>query len=215
MPYDESLMTALCERIGSGETLRSLAKEFGIDRAAIFRWVTAHPAAADHYARARELQADAHFDEIVDAARALDIAARDGAITSEQVQAHRAAIDARKWAASKLKPKVYGDRLDIALEHRAELLVLDYGRSEAAKIIDVPASVDAKLLGTGHAAPLVTERKRVPKRHRKMSAARRAKWEANSKKHAEAQRAAREAAKGAKVGKKARARRAVRKRGRG
>ena len=57
---------------------------------------------ADKYARAREDQADYHAEEIVDIADA----ATDANIARLQ-------IDARKWKASKLKPKVYGERINL------------------------------------------------------------------------------------------------------
>jgi len=54
------------------------------------------------YARAREDQADWHADEIV-------------AIADTETDAAKARnrIDARKWKAAKLKPKVYGDRVNV------------------------------------------------------------------------------------------------------
>ena len=54
------------------------------------------------YARAREVQAHREFDEIK--------AISDEA-TAESVNVARLQIDARKWRAGKLAPKVYGDKL--------------------------------------------------------------------------------------------------------
>ncbi len=55
------------------------------------------------YARAREAQADALADEIMDEARAA---------TEKNANAKRVLIDALKWRAGKLKPKVYGNKID-------------------------------------------------------------------------------------------------------
>lgn len=54
----------------------------------------------DQYVRARENQADHYADEIVDISD-----------TEEDWQRARIRIDARKWVASKLKSKAYGDRV--------------------------------------------------------------------------------------------------------
>jgi hypothetical protein len=58
----------------------------------------------EKYAHARDLQADREFDEIRNIA---DLA------TPEDVQVARLRIDARKWRAAKLRPKVYGDKIDV------------------------------------------------------------------------------------------------------
>ena len=41
----------------------------------------------------------------------------DGPARSAWVQHLRVRIDARKWCASKLKPKTYGERLDVSVSH--------------------------------------------------------------------------------------------------
>jgi len=66
---------------------------------------------SEQYARARERRAEVLADEI------LDIADK-----AEDAQIARLQVDARKWAASKLDPKRYGDRLDIdATVRKAEV----------------------------------------------------------------------------------------------
>ena len=59
------------------------------------------PEFSERYARAREAQGHREADEIREIA---DLA------TPEQAQVAKLRIDARKWRASKLAPKVYGDR---------------------------------------------------------------------------------------------------------
>lgn len=60
---------------------------------------------AQKYARAREAQGHFEADEI----RAIADAA-----TPEDVQVARLRVEARKWRASKLAPKVYGDKLEVS-----------------------------------------------------------------------------------------------------
>lgn len=55
------------------------------------------------YARAREAQADAFVDDVTDIS--------DNA-TPENWTVARLRVQARQWAASKIAPKKYGDRLD-------------------------------------------------------------------------------------------------------
>jgi hypothetical protein len=101
----QEVFTAICERIANGESLRSICDEKDMpDRSTVIRRLEADEAFRNQYARAREAQADHEFDEIKAIA---DLA------TAEDVQVARLRIDARRWRAGKLRPKVYGDKLAI------------------------------------------------------------------------------------------------------
>lgn len=68
------------------------------------------------YARAREFQADALFDqalEIADESKGDWAIDKDGktVIDHEHVQRSRLRVDTRKWAAGRLAPKRYGDKM--------------------------------------------------------------------------------------------------------
>lgn len=76
---------------------------------------------AAQYARARELQADVLAEEIIDIADEdpavrLETQRNGGetmVIDSAAVAHQRLRVDARKWFASKVAPKRYGDKLDV------------------------------------------------------------------------------------------------------
>ena len=68
----------------------------------LWEWVEAYPAFGDQYARARAMQAHSWCDEIVEAGREA---------TEDSAAATRVKVDALKWAASKVLPKVYGDKI--------------------------------------------------------------------------------------------------------
>ena len=94
------------KRIGNGESLRDICNDDWLPSRETVRMRLIDDAEfAGQYARAREAQADHEFDEIKDIA---DMA------TAENVAVARLQIDARKWRASKLRPKVYGDKLDLS-----------------------------------------------------------------------------------------------------
>ena len=61
--------------------------------------------------RAREDQADAHVEEILDVARKAVHAK-----TSEEAHGYRLLVDTLKWRASKMKPRSYGDKLTLNAE---------------------------------------------------------------------------------------------------
>ena len=70
-----------------------------------YKHLAESPEFAQKYARARDVQAHREFDEIRQIA---DLA------TPEDVQVARLRIDARKWRASKMAPKVYGEKLELS-----------------------------------------------------------------------------------------------------
>ncbi len=75
-----------------------------------------HEGFSEQYARARQMQADALFDEaleIADDASGDWMVDKDGKKTldHEHVQRSRLRVDTRKWAAGKMAPKRYGDKI--------------------------------------------------------------------------------------------------------
>ena len=67
----------------------------------IFQWIKENKDFSDQYARAKMHQMEVLMDEI------LEIADRDGDVNRD-----RLAIDTRKWLASKLMPKIYGNKMN-------------------------------------------------------------------------------------------------------
>lgn len=118
--YNEQIADAICERLAEGESLRSICADEGMpSKAAVFRWLGKHKAFSDQYARAREEQAEAFADEMVaisdERETKIVMAGEDEAVVvfdATAVARNRLRVDTRKWVASKLKPKKYGDRMD-------------------------------------------------------------------------------------------------------
>lgn len=130
--FSHELFDAICERIADGESLRAICSDADMpNKATVFRWLANDKSLSDQYARARESQADALFDEILDIADDArnDWMARNGdddsaySLNGEHVQRTRLRIDARKWMAGKLRPKVYGEKLELSGNADAPLTV--------------------------------------------------------------------------------------------
>lgn len=94
------------ELVASGQSLRQACKAVGIKRPTFLREASIDKNLADQYARAREAQADAHFDEMAE----LEAECREGQLDP---QAFRALLDSRKWRLARMRPRVYGDRVDV------------------------------------------------------------------------------------------------------
>lgn len=128
--YNQQVAEAICERIALGESLRSICRDDAMPaQSTVFKWLTQQTAFAEQYTRARETQADAMVDEMLDIA--------DRAVSNEEVQAARLRIDARKWVAVKLRPKKYGERVMTELTGRdgGPIQTEDVGDTEAARRI--------------------------------------------------------------------------------
>ena len=106
--YTPEIGDDICERLANGESLRRICLTPNYPRqATVFRWLAANQQFREQYARAREAQADTLADEIIDIA---DGKRAEYEGTEADVQRDRLAMDARKWVAAKLKPKVYGEK---------------------------------------------------------------------------------------------------------
>jgi hypothetical protein len=104
--YSAELADTIIDGITSGLSLRAICRADGMpDRATVFRWLEARPDFAAKYARAREFQAEANAEEIIDIAD-----------DEDDAQRARVRIDARKWVAAKLLPKRYGDKATVQHE---------------------------------------------------------------------------------------------------
>lgn len=101
--YSTKLGKQIASRLIQGESLRKICADSKMpSMATVCRWL-ADPEHSfrEHYANARDIQAEIFADEIV------DIADDD----EGDVQRAKLRVDARKWVVSKLLPKKYGDRM--------------------------------------------------------------------------------------------------------
>jgi hypothetical protein len=121
---------ALCEHLMAGMDLRTACAQPGMPSVGtVCRWLHDDvDGFREQYARAREIQAELEADEvrsIADApAKVVPIEWTNHkqvsrrvpvlvAIDAAEIAQRRLQVDARKWRASKMAPKRYGDRLDV------------------------------------------------------------------------------------------------------
>lgn len=105
--YTKDMADKICEKIANGRSLRSICAEDGMPpMKTIYRWLEANEEFRHQYARARDKQADYFAEEIIEIADNAE--AESAAVSKAKLQ-----IDARKWAASKIAPKKYGDKTEL------------------------------------------------------------------------------------------------------
>jgi hypothetical protein len=123
--YSQSLQDLICSRLSQGESMKSISRDEDMPAACtLFRWLREHEEFKDQYDIAKEESAESLADEMVDIAdyEAGQPLMQDGSpvmvdgkivmvIDAPGVSHAKLRIDTRKWAASKLKPKKYGEKI--------------------------------------------------------------------------------------------------------
>ncbi len=105
--YCEEIAIRICEQLSLGKSLRKTCDLDGMpSMLTVLTWLNRFPEFLAQYQRAKDESADTHADDM------LDIAEESMHLKKpHQIQAARLRIDTRKWIASKLKPKKYGERV--------------------------------------------------------------------------------------------------------
>lgn len=105
--YSDEMAEKICEKIANGRSLRSICAEDGMPTTStVCKWLIENKEFSEQYARARDKQADYFAEEIIEIADSVE--AESASVAKAKLQ-----IDARKWAASKIAPKKYGDKTEL------------------------------------------------------------------------------------------------------
>lgn len=114
--YTEEIADEICEYIANGNSLNKWLNEEEEGkpaRSTVYRWLRDQETFRNNYARAKQESADFHAEKILEVATSTELHPND----------KRVQIDAMKWVASKLKPKTYGDKLELGGDSNSPLTV--------------------------------------------------------------------------------------------
>ncbi len=117
--YTKELADTICERLAMGESMRTIAKDEAMPAlSSMFKWLRENKEFSEQYARAKQESADAMAEDILDIADngSNDYMEREDGTTTyngDSVQRSRLRVDTRKWLMAKMKPKKYGDKIDM------------------------------------------------------------------------------------------------------
>lgn len=101
--FTQEIADEICSQIAEGKSLREITDQESMPSLrAVMNWLRGNDEFVQQYARAKEVQADTYEDMMINTAR-----------TEADVQRARLIVDTMKWTASKLKPKKYGDKVDL------------------------------------------------------------------------------------------------------
>jgi hypothetical protein len=118
LDYSEAIGDIICERVAHGESVRHICREQDMPGlSTVFKWLNLVPSFMEQYRMALEIRAESLADELVEIADEGEtkvVLGSDGTtcvvFDSTAVARNRLRVDTRKWVASKLKPKKYGDK---------------------------------------------------------------------------------------------------------
>lgn len=108
--YTKAEFEPIFSRIAEGDALYKVCKEKGtMSLQHFYSCIAIDDSLFEKYVRAKELCADKIFEETKEIA--------DGVkADNNEVQKARLQVDVRKWQAGKLRPKKYGDKLDLTTD---------------------------------------------------------------------------------------------------
>ena len=113
--YSNEVWKSIFDRVGGGASLTTALKETGLSYTHAYRLMDADPKLAEAYERAKKDRASRMAEEIIELADAPIPEHLQGVEISAWVAQKRLQVDARKWVAAKLHPKVYGDKIDVSV----------------------------------------------------------------------------------------------------
>lgn len=145
--YNKDIVAKICKEIIRGKSIISITKSKDMPTiSTIYLWLGAHEAFSELYTKAKEDQADTLVEEILDIA---DNSTNDWMkindpdnmgyrVNGEAINRARLRVDTRKWIASKLKAKKYGDK---------GITVTNNTQINNTTTIELDSQLNEKLLG--------------------------------------------------------------------
>lgn len=130
--YSQEIADKICEQISTtSKGLKAICEANGMPCVAtVYNWLNdkEHKDFLDRYARAREEQADLLADEIISIADDgsndnITVSTKNGSYdieNKEWTSRSKLRVEARKWKASKLAPKKYGEKQQVDIKDITE-----------------------------------------------------------------------------------------------
>lgn len=119
--FSEELADLICSHLVEGKSLRAICRDEGMPSVGtVCRWLNENAKFQEQYTSAREIQAETFADEIVLIAdtpligtKTKTVGDKVETIEGDMIEHRRLQVDTRKWVASRILPKKYGDKLAV------------------------------------------------------------------------------------------------------
>lgn len=142
--YTQDIADEICAGLAIGQSIRTvLIPDHLPSVATFFRWLRERDDLREQYTRAKQESADAMAEDILDIAddgtNDYMTIEKDGyereVLNHEALQRSRLRVDTRKFLMAKMKPKVYGDKLDVTTDGK-ELPAPIFGGASVKPVSD-------------------------------------------------------------------------------
>ena len=125
------------EMVAKGKSLVAVANDLNLKLTTLWTAIQSDPLSAEAFERARELRAEVEVDELIEIA---DTSTKEPKVVRNQ-------LDARKWRITKLKPKKYGDRLQLDVTTTTDIAgALGEAKSRVRPLRDQSNVIDAVIV---------------------------------------------------------------------
>lgn len=138
LTYDQKkeVIGILLDEVAQGNPLNKVCEKSGYVFSSVYFAITENEEFSKMYARAKEIRAHVLAEEILSIA---DDSSGDYTVNDkgeevadhENIQRSRLRVDTRKWIASKMLPKTYGEKVDVTTDgEKINVPVITWTKSE-------------------------------------------------------------------------------------
>jgi hypothetical protein len=141
---DEIIQNVLDGMAIGGLSCFKACQAAGVPNSTFMRWVDADAKLAERYAHAREDLIERMANEVLELADSDVPETGDGKRDWQAIQQRKLQVDSRKWLLSKLAPKKYGDRLELAgdKENPLQVQTIDASKLSTDVLAQIIAAKD-------------------------------------------------------------------------
>lgn len=141
--YDwPSIWPVVLREIGNGSSLITAIKKEGYPTYDAFqRHLRAHPEIKRMYEEAIEVRADYLAESLIDISEEPPPEGLDGPQLSAWINQMKIRIDTRKWTAAKLRPKQWGERMDVNVT-QTQISITTALKDAEARLIDNVSDIE-------------------------------------------------------------------------
>ena len=141
----DAICQAVLQGMRNGLSAFKSCQEAGVPQSTFNRWVDADAKLAEDYAHAREDLIERIANEVMELADSDVPGTGDGKRDWQAIQQRKLQVDSRKWLLSKLAPKKYGDRLELAgdKENPLQVQTIDASKLSTDVLAQIIAAKDA------------------------------------------------------------------------
>lgn len=120
--FSDELAKEVCRRIAEGESLRAVCRDGKMPEAStVFDWLRTKPEFTEQYDKAVVERSEAMAEDMIDIAEGAPALIKKTAEkkSGAMAQVIKLQVDVRKWHMGRMKPKKYGDKMDLTSDGKA------------------------------------------------------------------------------------------------